>query len=476
MTVNASIKFTGSITGAGPDGEALVGQTGEVVTVSNVDNTNVAKWQFELLYVPPGSAITRGVKQAYSSTMTWAFTPDTTECFLVRLRVKDAAGNESVDDRIFAIPQTSSGRIIPPFKSSSKTMNIGGQEDGWHPYFRAYLIAVDALTAGDASEGIIFRPGGVTAGRVYATFAEVKTAIAGATSPLTVFGDGSLTGNVVTIPTASGQTDCRGLVTLSQVPGTSQEWVVEDGAQLLNPAGIEGPPGYLPAMILAFSGDDPTPPLAFTGDRRLSLRNVDMVTLSTPNPAIKVAAAATLTLSAIRSTVGAKHIELLAGATLEGLFAECNGIGVDDDAVTSAGAATLHFNYDMTLNVLPTFPNFAGTALYLPLDTMAAYIASGNGAAITTTVTAKGGQLLPVDTTGGAFDVNLPDITTVRPGTPITVKCRALSANAVTVQRFGADTIDGGASFVLTPSIKLVWATFIADVAAANWDVLSSSI
>ncbi len=135
---NALIKFSGSTTGAGADGQALIGIEGETVTVANVDDTNVDKWQFELLYVPPGSAISRGVKQAYSSTATWTFVPDSSECFVVRLRVKDANGNESVDDRAFGVLEAD-GSLIPPFLASSRSLNFSGQGDGWHPAFRAAL-------------------------------------------------------------------------------------------------------------------------------------------------------------------------------------------------------------------------------------------------------------------------------------------------------------------------------------------------
>lgn len=142
---NALIKFTGSTTGPGGDGEALIGLEGETVTVANVDNTDVDKWQFEVLYSPPGSAITRGVKQAFSTTATWQFVPDSTECFVIRLRVRDANGNESVDDRVFGVREADTDRLVPPFKATGAAMNFGGQTDGWQPYLREYLTALDEI-------------------------------------------------------------------------------------------------------------------------------------------------------------------------------------------------------------------------------------------------------------------------------------------------------------------------------------------
>lgn len=145
MSANASIKFSGSTTGAGGDGRALIGIQGETVTVANSDDTDVEQWQFEILYVPPTSALTRGVKQVYSTDPNWTFVPDSSESFLIRLRVKDADGNESVDDRVFSVLEAT-GRLISPFKGSARSMNYGGQTDGWWPYHRAYQKAVDYLS------------------------------------------------------------------------------------------------------------------------------------------------------------------------------------------------------------------------------------------------------------------------------------------------------------------------------------------
>lgn len=146
---SAQIKFTQNAPGpgAGGNGHALVGVSGTSVLVENVNNTGVDQAQFELSYVPPGSALTTGVKQAYSTDLDWAFTPDTTESFVVKLRVKDADGNESVDVRVFSVLETS-GRLIPPMVAGA-AMNYAGQLFGWQPYVRAYLKAIDSIeTAG----------------------------------------------------------------------------------------------------------------------------------------------------------------------------------------------------------------------------------------------------------------------------------------------------------------------------------------
>lgn len=148
---NAQIKFTQNSPGpgAGVDGQALMGVTGTVVTVASVLNTDVANAQFELLYVPPGSALTTGVKQAYSVAdppvldSDWTFTPDVAGGFVVRLRVKNLQGNESVDDRVFGVVEES-GRFIPPFGVGARALNFLGNALGWLPNLRDYLLAVDA--------------------------------------------------------------------------------------------------------------------------------------------------------------------------------------------------------------------------------------------------------------------------------------------------------------------------------------------
>lgn len=203
--VDALIKFTGTVTGAGPDGEALLGAIGETVTVANVDDTDVDKWQFEILYSPPGSAITRGIKQAYSTTPDWDFVPDVSECYLVRLRVKDVNGVESVDDRAFGILETN-GRLRPPGRATRSSVNFGGQDDGWWFFFRQYLVAIDAVvggasTPGGADTNVQFNDVGVLAGSANFTFDKTERSLAigaGATALGTTgaqaMGDGATAG------------------------------------------------------------------------------------------------------------------------------------------------------------------------------------------------------------------------------------------------------------------------------------------
>jgi hypothetical protein len=61
----------------------------------------------------------------------------------------------------------------------------------------------------------------------------------------------------------------------------------------------------------------------------------------------------------------------------------------------------------------------------------------------------------------------------VNSGQPIVVKAVALSSNAITILPSGADTIDGGSNFVMTPSSVLNSLLFISD-GNSNWMLASS--
>lgn len=200
MAVNALIKFT-QLTpgpGVGADGQAMLGVVGTLVTVANVNNTNVDKAQFELLYVPPTSALTVGVKQAYGATLTWTFTPDVTEGFVVRLRVKDVNGNESVDDRVFGVVETS-GRFIPPFAKGA-ALNVLGALYGWHKYLRAFLKAIDVLDNSErGAKGTNLTDASVTIQVTQGPWRALPAATLSANRSITLGTTGAFAGDKITI-------------------------------------------------------------------------------------------------------------------------------------------------------------------------------------------------------------------------------------------------------------------------------------
>jgi len=100
---------------------------------------------YELLYVPPGSALVVH-SQGPNATPTFNMgTPTAGKpgCYRVRLTVTDSSGRQDVDIRNFGLPTPNNGWIIPPDQrlpvplpligtgSKPDEMNFGGQAFGW---------------------------------------------------------------------------------------------------------------------------------------------------------------------------------------------------------------------------------------------------------------------------------------------------------------------------------------------------------
>ena len=121
-------------------GRALIGDTANDVVFSNGSDTGVVAWAWELLYVPPDSALT--LVTGTSSTLNIG-TPDVPGCYRVRLTVTDAGGNTDTDIRNFAVPTPNRDYIIPPYqgnpaplplvgeRAKPDELNFGGQAFGW---------------------------------------------------------------------------------------------------------------------------------------------------------------------------------------------------------------------------------------------------------------------------------------------------------------------------------------------------------
>lgn len=152
MAAVALLKFSqGALIGS--DGEALVGEVGTSVTIENADNTDVASWQIDLVYTPPGSSIPVATPYALNdndSTPTALLLPDVSGCYRIVLTVYESinrTGPSDVDIRVFGIPEAKHGFILPPFQDFPKPLpllgsgepgekpnelNFGGQSLGWH--------------------------------------------------------------------------------------------------------------------------------------------------------------------------------------------------------------------------------------------------------------------------------------------------------------------------------------------------------
>lgn len=125
-------------------GRAVKGTTTDgTVVFSNGDNSDVATWTFELLDVPPGSAIpkdTQGPGAVQTFTMAQ---PDVSGSYRMRLTVADSSGNTNTDIRNLVVPFSGTGILAPPFQGEPKQLplvgalakpnelNIGGQAFGW---------------------------------------------------------------------------------------------------------------------------------------------------------------------------------------------------------------------------------------------------------------------------------------------------------------------------------------------------------
>src|SRR5512142_1351080 len=117
--LQALITFQQGSTG-GVGGEALIGIAGQPVSIVNYDNSLVASWQIDLLYVPQGSALSAVTPLAFSnnsSTPFASFTPDISGSYRLQLTVwgsSNRTGSYNKDIRVFSIRESGRGLIVPP--------------------------------------------------------------------------------------------------------------------------------------------------------------------------------------------------------------------------------------------------------------------------------------------------------------------------------------------------------------------------
>lgn len=150
MAATALLKFTQGVN-VGADGQALFGVTGASVVVANSNDLGVASWQIELVYVPPGSAVSTGTVASSdaSGTPTHTFTPDLSGPYRFVLKVWNATGRSgtatSTDIRCFGVKEPNGlyrpapqlwPRPLPPVASGEigakpDENNFAGQENGW---------------------------------------------------------------------------------------------------------------------------------------------------------------------------------------------------------------------------------------------------------------------------------------------------------------------------------------------------------
>lgn len=145
MTHAAAIKFVQGAT-VGTAGVSLVGVLSTTVTVSNGDDTNVQRWKYSWIGVPPGSAVPLGLVQD-GLDPDFTFSPDVRGDYHVELVAYDLQGAAKVDRRTFRVLQ-SSGRAFPAFDAQAAQLNFAGNTRGWSPDMEAYLQFLDLFTVG----------------------------------------------------------------------------------------------------------------------------------------------------------------------------------------------------------------------------------------------------------------------------------------------------------------------------------------
>lgn len=150
--------------------------------------------------------------------------------------------------------------LLPQDNQTGAVLAVVGEDGTAHP-----LEALPADTGGDVPAGVIYRPGGVSAGNVLATAKEVKQAIADVNGAIVVFCDGSLTGGVCLWPEAGlgsaiGVTDCLGTARFVSYGNNENILRVVDGASFKNLRGIgeglnlQGQCTTTPALSFTASG------------------------------------------------------------------------------------------------------------------------------------------------------------------------------------------------------------------------------
>ena len=150
MAASALLKFVQGIN-TGANGEAFFGELTTPAEARNSVNTDVASWQFDLLYVPPGSSLVVGDDFAHgdSASPLANFVPDVRGGYRWRLKVWGAPGRNGapadIDIRVFGVKEVN-GLLVPPSQvwplpladarsgsigSKPNEMNFGGELDGW---------------------------------------------------------------------------------------------------------------------------------------------------------------------------------------------------------------------------------------------------------------------------------------------------------------------------------------------------------
>jgi hypothetical protein len=324
---------------------------------------------------------------------------------------------------------------------------------------------------------IIFRPGGVTGGGVFATWAEIKAYVSAATVPLNVWVDTSISAAIVDAPTAVTP---MGLVTLRSLqPGNVLQ--IDDGATLSDMTRVHD-------LTLDFRADV-TPGLSYGGTTaHVEFFNSSFVRGNvSANPVYSVPAGFSLLFVFVNDGGSAMQFadNTLSGSPLIhvdatgnfGLSVQGGPANVADETVTAAATGSVTLTTDTNLSTYPTFSgvgasDYTISALNTPL--------AMSSISVETDVTLSPGQVAIIDSVTLDITVTLPSTAAVTDGTQCIVKCEPLTIHNVTVRPFPGEGqhIDSAATFVMTPSTVRKSTIFVyvaaAEGGAGGWIVAAA--
>lgn len=142
MAVEAKLRFRQGVNVGNP-GQAFFGELSTPVIIENTNNLGVENWSFEIVDVPTGSVVVKGLVQDRGTNPTYSFSPDVRGGYLCTITVRDKFGNASSDTREFGVLRVS-GRHIPSFRAIDQSLNYPGNGRGWAKFMDEWLDFIDS--------------------------------------------------------------------------------------------------------------------------------------------------------------------------------------------------------------------------------------------------------------------------------------------------------------------------------------------
>ena len=345
----------------------------------------------------------------------------------------------------------------------------GGNPPLTHLTPNPFIVAGAAAVSGGGGSTIpgpsfVFRPGGVTAGNVFATWPALMTAVGSFAGPKSIFFDTSIVSPAV-IP-AGGPYDMTNVTWLGLF-STDTAVTVADGATFTNLRTIAS------TLLITYAGaGTPAPISDLVNDQAVYLAQGSSITTTGSGPFIRI------TDPSVNGNLSI--IAALGGGFNPGSVPvlDVQGGGVQPSiavgTLASIGPGTLSSSGGASINLI-----LAATSGTINESQPAATIASIesvenwtlNTQLITSSGSANPNSIAECDPTGGPLTVTINPAFNSR-GNSIIIKNATSSTNGITVAANFGDTIDGAATLSLSGARAWVW--LISD-GVSNWNIASSS-